>query len=83
MNGSKRDVGVDNVNAGDGEKKVDLGNVCSCVGDKNDDIGVDRVGWVNTNDGDDADCGDGDSKFDCGDDGDGGDGDEILFSRSS
>ena len=83
MNGSKRGVGVDNVNGGDGENKVDPGNVHSGVGDSNDDIGIDSVSGVNTNGVDDANYGDSDSKFDSGNDRDGDDCDKILFSRFS
>ena len=45
-------------------------------GNSNDDIGVDEVGRVNTNGGDDTDLGNGDSKFDCSADRGGGDGDD-------
>ena len=68
VGGSIKDVGFDNINAGDGENKVDLGDVYNGGGDSNDDVGVGNVGGVNTNGGDDADFGNGDSKFDCGDD---------------
>ena len=49
MDVSNKDVGLDNVNAGDGEKKVDPGEVYNGGGDSNDDVGVDDVGKVNTN----------------------------------
>ena len=64
------------VNAGDGENKVDLGDVYNGGGNSNDDVGVDDVGRVNTNGGDDADFGNSDSKFDCGADRGGGDVDD-------
>ena len=66
MDGSNKDVDLDDVNAGDGEKKVDFADVYNGGGDSSDDAGVDDAGWVNTNGGDDADSGNGDSKFDCG-----------------
>ena len=74
MDGSKKDVML--VNAGDGENKVDLGDVYNGGGNSNDDVGVGDVGRVNTNGGDDADFGNSDSKFDCGADRGGGDGDD-------
>ena len=40
-------------------------------GDSDDDLGVDDVSRVNTNNGDDANFSNGDSKFECGADGDG------------
>ena len=46
MDGSNKDVGFDNVNAGDGENKVDLGDVYNGGGDIDDDVGVDDVGRV-------------------------------------
>ena len=55
VRGSNKDVCLDNVNAGDGENKVDLGDVYNGGGDSYDDVGVDDVGWVNTNGDDDAD----------------------------
>ena len=62
MDGSNKDVGLDDINAGDGKNKVDLGEVYNGGGDSNDDVGVDDVGKVNTNGGGDAaDFGDGDS----------------------
>ena len=76
VDGSNKDVGLDNVNAGDGENKVDLGDMYNGGGDSNDDVGVDDVGRVNTNGGDDADFGNDDSKFDCGANRGGGDGDD-------
>ena len=74
VDGSIKDVGSDNVNAGDGENKVDLGDLYNGGGNSNDDAGAGNVDGVKTNGGDDADFGDGDSKFDCGDDRDSGDG---------
>ena len=73
MDGSNKNVGLDNVrdgkeNPGDGEDKFDLDDVYNGVGDSNDNIGGDDVGGANSNDGDDANFGNGDSKFDCGDD---------------
>ena len=79
VDGSNRDVGLDDANAGDGENKVDL-NVYNGGGDSNDDVGVDDVGRVNTNGGDSADFGNGDGKFDWvanRDDGDGDDKDDV------
>ena len=76
VDASKKDVGLDNVNAGDGENKVDIGNVCNGGCNSNDDVGVDDVGRVTTNGGHDADFGNSDSKFDCGADRGGGDGDD-------
>ena len=62
VDGSNKDVGLDDINAGDGKNKVDLGEVYNGGGDSNDDVGVDDVGKVNTNGGGDAaDFGDGDS----------------------
>ena len=55
MDGNNKDVGVDNGNAGDGKNKVDLGDVYNGGGGSNDDVGVDDVGRVNTNGGDDTD----------------------------
>ena len=46
VDGSNKDVGFDNVNAGDGENKVDLGDVYNGGGDIDDDVGVDDVGRV-------------------------------------
>ena len=69
VDGNNKDAGLDNVNAGDGENKVDLGNVYN-GGDSVD------VGRVNTNCGDDADFGNGDRKFNCDADRGGGDGDD-------
>ena len=65
MDGSNKDVGLDNGNVRYGKKKVDLGDVYNGGGNSNDDVGVD--------------FGNGDSKFDCGNDrgsGDGGDKDD-------
>ena len=76
VDGSNKGVGLENVNADDGENKVDLGDVYNGGCDSDDDFGVDDVGRVNTNDGVDADLGNGGSKFDCGVDGGGGDGDD-------
>ena len=76
VDGSNKDVGFDNVNAGDGENKVDRGDVDNDGGNNNDDAGVDDVDRVNPNGGDDADFGNGDSKFDCGNDRGSGDGDD-------
>ena len=74
MDGSNEDVGFDNVNALDGENKVDLGDMYSGGGDSNDDVGVDNVSGIITNGGDNAEFVNGDSKFNCGDDRDNGDG---------
>ena len=63
--GSYTDVGLDNVNAGDGENKVDLGDLYNGGGDSNDDVEVNNVGGVTTYGGDDADFGNSDSKFNC------------------
>ena len=60
MDRSSEDVGLDNVDAADGENKVDLGDMYIGSGDTNDGIGVDNA----------------DSKFDCGDVRNGGDGDD-------
>lgn len=68
MVGSNKNVYRDNVNVGDGKNKVDLGDVHSGGDDSNVDGGVDDVGWVITNDSDDASCGNDDSKFHGGDD---------------
>ena len=76
VDGSNKDVGLDNVNAGDGENKVDFDDVYNGGGDCNGDVGVDDVGRVNTNGGDTAGFGNGESKFDCGADRDSGDGDD-------
>ena len=73
MNGSNRDVGLDNFNVGDGENKADLGDVNSGGRDSNDDVGVDDIVWIITNSGTDDNFGNGDSKFECGDDINGGD----------
>ena len=67
MDGSNKDVDLDNVNAGDDENKVDLGGVYNGGGDSNDNVEVDDVGRVNANGGDDADFSNRDRKFDCGD----------------
>ena len=64
VDGSNKDSCLDNVNAGDGENKADFGDVYNDGGDSNDDVGVDDVGRVITNGGDDADFGFGDSNFD-------------------
>ena len=77
MDGSKKDVGLDNVNACN--NKVNLGDVYSGDGDSNNDVGIDDVGGVSTNGGDNADFSNGDSKFECGDDRDGGDGDDKDY----
>ena len=70
-------VVLDNVNAGNGESKVDLCDLYSGGSDCSDDGGLDDVGGVDTNDADDGDCGDGDSKVNCGDDLDGSDVDDV------
>ena len=67
VDGSNKDVDLDNVNAGDDENKVDLGGVYNGGGDSNDNVEVDDVGRVNANGGDDADFSNRDRKFDCGD----------------
>ena len=64
VDSSNKNVGLDNVNAGHGENKVDLVDVYNGGGDSNDDAGVEDVGGVNINGGDDADFGNGDSRFD-------------------
>ena len=76
VDGSNKNLGLDNVNVVDDENKVDLADVHSEGSDSNDDVGVEDVGGVNTNGGDDADFGIGDSKFDCGDDRNSGDGND-------
>ena len=53
VDGSNKNVCLD-VNAGDSENKVDLGDVYDGGADSNDDDGVDDVGWVDTNGVDDA-----------------------------
>ena len=42
--GINKDVGLDNVNTGDSENKVDLGDVYNSGGDSNDYVGVDDLG---------------------------------------
>lgn len=74
VDGSNQDVGLDNVNAKGVEIKVDPVDVYGGNGHSNDDGEVDDFGCFDTNDGDDAKCGDIDCEFDCGDDLDGGDG---------
>ena len=76
VDGSNKDVGLDNVNAGDGENKVDLGDVYNGGGNSNDDVEVDDVVRVNTNGVDDADFVNGDSKFECHANRSSGDGDD-------
>ena len=76
MDGSNKGVGLDNVNAGDGENKVRLDDVYRDGGDSNDAVGVDDVGGVSTNGGGNAGFGDSDSKLGCGDDRNDGDGDD-------
>ena len=66
VDGSNEDVCLDNVNAGDGERKVDLADLYNRGGGSN--VGVDDVGGVNTNGGNDSDFANGDSKSDFGDD---------------
>ena len=44
MVGINKDVGLDNVNTGDSENKVDLGDVYNSGGDSNDYVGVDDLG---------------------------------------
>ena len=73
--GSNKDVSLDNANAGDGENKVNLVDVYDGGGDSNNDVGVDDIGRVSTVGGDEADFGNGDTKFYCGTDRGGGDGD--------
>ena len=73
---SDNDFDLDNVNAGDGKDKIDLGDVCSGGVDSNDDGAVDDVGGFGANGGEDADYGNGARKFDCSDDIEGGDGDD-------
>ena len=76
MDCRNKDVGIDNINAGYGENKVDLGDMYNGGGDSSDDTGVDDVGRANTIGGDDADFGNGDTKFHFVDDRGGGDGDD-------
>ena len=47
VGGSIKDVGFDNVNAGDGENKFDLADVYNGVVDSNDDVGVGNIGEIN------------------------------------
>ena len=54
MYGSKKDVGLDNINAGVNDNKVDLGDVYSGGSDSNDGGWVDDVGGIDTNGGDNA-----------------------------
>ena len=49
MDDSNKNVGLDNVNAGDGENKVHLGYVHNGDSFSNDDAEVDDVGGNNTN----------------------------------
>ena len=42
VGGSNKDVGLDNVNDGVGENKVDLGDVYNGGGDSNDDVEI----WI-------------------------------------
>ena len=58
--------------AGDGENKVDLHDAYSRGGDSNEDDRIHDISSVDTNGSDDANCGDGNSKFGRGDDIDGG-----------
>ena len=52
--------------------------MCNVGGDSNADGRAENVGWVDTYGGDDANCGDGDSKFVCGNDlGDSHGGDKV------
>ena len=76
MDGSNKDVDLDNINAGDDKNKVNLPNVYTDSGDSNDDGGVDGLTWDDTNGADHANCGDADSKFVFGDDVDSDDGDD-------
>ena len=77
VDGSNKDVGLDNVNAGDGKNKVDFGDIYNGGGNSKDDVGVENFGRVNTNGSDDADFGNCDNKFDGGASRGGGDGAEI------
>ena len=79
MDGNNKDVDLDDVNAGDGEKNVDFADVYNGGSDSSDDAGVDDAGWINTNGGDDADSGNGDRKFDCGADSGSGDSDNKGY----
>lgn len=62
--GGSNNNGLDDVNAGDDKIKVDLGHVDGGGGDSKDGGGVDDVGSVHGNGGDDAVCIDGHSKVD-------------------
>ena len=76
MDGSNKDVDLDNISAGDDKNEVNLPNVYTDSGDSNDDGGVDDLTWNDTNGADDANCSDADSKFVFGDDVDSGNGDD-------
>ena len=73
---SNKDFSLDNVNAGEGKNKFDLGNVYSCCRDSNDDSGVSWVAEVDTNGGNHANCSGCNSNLDCVDDIYSGDGDD-------
>ena len=63
MDCRNKDDGLDNINAGYGESKVDLGDMYNGGGNSSDDNGVGDVGRANTIGGDDADFGNGDTNF--------------------
>ena len=63
MNSSNNDDGLDDFKVDDGECKVNLCDVVKGGGDSNDDADADDVGGVDTNDGDDANYADGNSKL--------------------
>ena len=75
MDGINNDVGLDDVDAGDGENKFDLGYVHGGGGDGNDAGVVHDIGGVDFNGGDDVCCGDVETKVDYGDNLDGSDDD--------
>ena len=77
-NNKDQDFGFDNDNAGDGENKISLGDVCNGGGESNAHGRAENVGGVDTYGGDDANCGDGDNKFVCGNDLDDGHGDDKV-----
>lgn len=66
MDGINNDVGLDDVNAGDGENKFDLGYVHGGGSDGNDGGVVHDIGGVDFNGGDDVCCGDVETKVDYG-----------------
>ena len=76
MDCRNKDDGLDNINAGYGESKIDLGDMYNGGGNSSDDTGVGDVGRANTIGGDDADFGNGDTKFHFVDDRGGSDGND-------